>query len=231
MSTGAIIILIVAVVIVLAAAGWLVFERMRGARLRERFGPEYERALADGQSRRAAERELAARERRHRGYDIKPLPADVRMRYEQHWVVIQQRFVDDPTRSVFEADRLVSAVMAERGYPTDGYDQQLADLSVRHASVLDHYRSGHDIHERHTETPVSTEELREAVLHYRTLVRELLREEPEPEPEAPEPEAERAIEPAAESEPEPEDEREPEVERKPAAAERKPEVERTAAEA
>jgi hypothetical protein len=219
MSTGAIIILVVAVVIVLAAAGWLVFERMRSTKLRERFGPEYQRALADGQSRRAAERELAARERRHRGYDIKPLSADARMRYEQHWIVIQQRFVDDPTRSVFEADRLVATVMAERGYPTESYDQQVADLSVRHAAVLDHYRSGYDIHARHGETPVSTEELREAVLHYRELVRDLLADEPVPEPAAAEePEGKHVV--GSEPEPQPEPE-----------AESRPEVERTAAEA
>lgn len=220
MSTGAIIILVVAVVIVLAAAGWLVYERMRSTKLRERFGPEYERALADGQSRRAVERELASRQRRHRGYDIKPLSSDARMRYEQHWIVIQQRFVDDPTRSVLEADKLVAAVMAERGYPTEGYDQQLADLSVRHASVLDHYRDGHEIHARHAETPVSTEELREAVLHYRALVRDLLADEPAPEPQvADEPEDKHVIE--AEAEPE----------RRPDAESRRPEVERTAAEA
>lgn len=220
MSTGAIIILVVAVVIVAAAAGWLVFERMRSTRLRERFGPEYERAITDGQSRRAAERELAARERRHRGYDIKPLSAEARMRYEQRWIIIQQRFVDDPTRSVLEADKLVAAVMTERGYPTDGYDQQLADLSVRHAAVLDHYRDGHEIHARHAESPVSTEELREAVLHYRALVRDLLGDEPAPEPE---------VKQLAESEAEVE--LEVEHEREPVAAERKLEAERTAAEA
>jgi hypothetical protein len=225
MSTGAIIILVVAVVIVLAVAGWLMFERMRSTRLRERFGPEYDRAIADGQSRRAAERELASREKRHRGYDIKPLSAEARMRYEQQWTVIQQRFVDDPTRSVFEADSLVTAVMAERGYPTDGYEQQVADLSVRHGAVLDHYRSGYDIRARHAETPVSTEELREAVLHYRALVMDLLGDEPVPEPEAvEEPEPRRLLRSEPEADAEPEREREREVESR-------PQVERTAAEA
>jgi hypothetical protein len=188
MSTGAIIILVVAVVIVLALAGWLAFERFRSTRLRERFGPEYERALADGQSRRAAERALAEREKRHRRLDVKPLPRTVRMRYEQQWILIQQRFVDEPSKAVSDADNLVTVVMAERGYPTEGYEQQLSDLSVRHGPVLDHYRSAHDIQTRHEETPVSTEELREAILHYRTLVRDLLGEEPVAEPVAAEPE-------------------------------------------
>ena len=89
-------------------------------------------------------------------------------------MMIQEQFVDHPGRAVVEADRLVTVVMGERGYPTEGYQQQVSDLSVRHSSTLDHYRSAHDIKDRHEEAKASTEELREAMMHYRSLFQELV---------------------------------------------------------
>jgi len=174
MSTGAIIVLIVAIVVVLALGAWLVQTQLRSSRLRARFGSEYDRAIADGANRRVAERELTEREKRHRGYDIKPLSPTVRQRYEQQWTLVQQRFVDEPSDAVAEAERLVTIVMGERGYPTESYEQQAADLSVRHAGALEHYRGAHDIHTRHGDSPVSTEELREAMVHYRHMFAALI---------------------------------------------------------
>jgi hypothetical protein len=173
MSSGAIIGLIIAVIVV-ALVGWFVWNQLRRRQLRERFGPEYDRVLAEGDNRRDAERELAQREKRHSELDIKPLSSAERDRYAQQWLLIQEQFVDQPGTALDEADRLVTVVMGERGYPTEGYQQQVSDLSVRHASTLDHYRHAHDIKRRNEETRVSTEELREAMVHYRSLVEDLL---------------------------------------------------------
>lgn len=173
MSTGAIIGIIVAVVVV-GLAVWVGWTQYRRRQLRERFGPEYDRAIDSGESRRQAEHDLAEREKRHAQLDIKALSDADRDRYEQQWLEIQQRFVDRPGPAVAEADRLVTVVMGERGYPTEGYQQQLNDLSVRHATVLDHYREAHEIKSRNDESSASTEELREAMVHYRSLFEDLL---------------------------------------------------------
>jgi len=173
MSTGAIIGVVVAIVVVVALV-WLVWTQLRRRQLRDRFGPEYSKAVEDEGGRRAAERELLQREKRHSEYDIKPLDPAERERYGKQWVLIQEQFVDHPGSAVAEADRLVTIVMGECGYPTEGYQQQASDLSVRHASTLDHYRTAHDIKDRHEESRASTEELREAMVHYRSLFQDLL---------------------------------------------------------
>lgn len=173
MSTGAFIGLLVAIVVVAAIVVLIVKARQR-RHLREQFGSEYDRALEHGESRRAAERELAEREKRHAELDIKPLSDGERERHASQWALIQERFVDSPSSAVVEADRLVTVVMGERGYPTEGYQQQVTDLSVRHASTLDHYREAHEIKTRHDESEASTEELREAMVHYRSLFEDLL---------------------------------------------------------
>jgi hypothetical protein len=174
MSTGAIVILIIAVVVVLGLVGWLVSTMLRRRQLQQRFGPEYDRALADGKDRRAAERDLVERQKRHAKYDITPLSAAAKERYARQWSLIQEEFVDHPARAVTEADRLVTVVMGERGYPTEGYEQQLADLSVKHAATLEHYRAAHEVQTRHADSQVSTEELREAMVHYRSMFEDLL---------------------------------------------------------
>jgi hypothetical protein len=174
MSTGAIVAIIVLAVIVLAVVAWYVRTQVRRRQLRERFGPEYDRTLEDREDRRAAEQELAEREKRHEQLDIHPLSEPVRERYAQQWATIQTQFVDQPTEAVVEADRLVTVVMGARGYPTEGYEQQVADLSVRHATTLEHYRTAHDVRDRMDEHRASTEELREAMVHYRALFQDLL---------------------------------------------------------
>lgn len=174
MSTGMIIGVIAAVVVV-ALVVWLTVARLRRRQqLRDRFGPEYDKAVDDGQNRRAAERELGDREKRHEQLDIKPLSPTARDGYAQQWASIQVKFVDHPDVAVAEADRLVVVVMSERGYPTEDYQQQVTDLSVQHASTLEHYRSAHDIKSRHDQDQVSTEELRQAMVHYRSLFEDLL---------------------------------------------------------
>jgi len=174
MSTGVINILVVVVVIVAAAALWLARTQLRRRQLRERFGPEYDRAVNQSDDRRAAERELTDREKRHAEFEIQPLSDSERRRFSTEWTLIQERFVDHPGSAVAEADRLVTVVMGERGYPTEDYQQQAADLSVRHGSTVDHYRTAHDIKSRHDESRASTEDLRKAMVHYRSLFEELL---------------------------------------------------------
>lgn len=175
MSTVMTIVLIAAVVLAAGLLVWLGLTRLRRRQqLRDRFGPEYDKALDDGENRRTAERELSEREKRHEQLDITPLSPAAREGYAQQWTMVQARFVDRPDIAVAEADRLVVVVMGERGYPTEDYQQQVTDLSVQHAETLGHYRSAHDIKTRHDEGQVSTEELRKAMVHYRSLFEDLL---------------------------------------------------------
>jgi Tfp pilus assembly protein PilX len=172
MSTGAIIAIIVLILLVAAALiGLSAVNRRR--RLRARFGPEYDRAVSD-QGRRDAEAELAERERRVRQLDIRPLTPTARAQYTSEWTAVQEQFVDAPSAAVTGALSLVTAVMRDRGYPTEGFDQTVADLSVEHAATLDHYRAAHDISQRAVSGAASTEELRQAMIHYRALFADLL---------------------------------------------------------
>jgi hypothetical protein len=174
MSTGATIVIVVAAVVVLGLVAWIGWNQLRRQQLRRRFGPEYDRAIEDGQDRKAVERELLERQKRHEELDIRPLDPAVRDRYTQQWNQIQAQFVDDPHAAVAEADRLMAVVMRERGYPTEGYEQQAADLSVRHAAAVGHYRTAHDLISRNGNGRVSTEELREAMVHYRAVFEDLV---------------------------------------------------------
>ncbi|WP_046731419.1 hypothetical protein [Streptomyces humi] len=174
MSTGTLLAIVipVAVVVLLIAAGLFLFMRHRS--LRERYGPEYERTVEGADSRLAAERELSAREKRHDKLDIKPLPDRVRERYSRDWDNVQHEFVDRPEDAVHDADRLVTSLMHDRGYPTDNYDQQLKDLSVEHGRTLDHYRTAHEIDTLSVNHKATTEQLRSAMVHYRALFDDLL---------------------------------------------------------
>lgn len=174
MSTGVIVTLVIAAVVVLAAIAVVARLASRRKHLRDRFGPEYDRTVSSHQNRTSAERELDRREKRHQSFDLRPLPAPVRQRYAQQWALIQEHFVDRPDVAVADADRLVTELMAERGYPTGRFDQQLADLSVEHGRTLDHYRAAHETYERHTRSQVATEDLRAAMVHYRALFDDLL---------------------------------------------------------
>lgn len=174
MSTGATIVLIVAVVIVLGLVAWIGRAQLRSKQLRQRFGPEYDRAIEDGKDRRTVERELLERQKRHAQLDIRPLDPAARERYTQQWQQIQAKFVDDPHSAVEEADQLVTSVIRDRGYPTESHEQQLADLSVKHGPAVGHYRDAHDLIGRNGDGRVSTEELREALVHYRAMFDDLV---------------------------------------------------------
>jgi hypothetical protein len=171
MSTAATVILVVLLLAVLFAAGWFLGGMFRSRRLRSRFGSEYDRSLETAENRRAAERELTAREKRYAQLDLRPLSVAARARYIEQWARLQERFVDDPGDTVQDADELVHSVMRDRGYPTDGFEQQAADLSVEHGGVVGNYRDAYRIRGR---GDAGTEELRQAFVHYRTIFRELV---------------------------------------------------------
>ena len=173
MAIGAIVAIIV-VILIIAALLIAFVTSTRRRRLRNRFGPEYDRAVSEHDSRREAEADLAQRERRVQELDIRPLPATARAQYSSEWTAAQEQFVDAPQAAVTGAQTLVSAVLRDRGYPTDTYDQELADLSVEHAATLDHFRAAHDISLRAGAGTASTEDLRQAMIHYRALFAELL---------------------------------------------------------
>lgn len=175
-STQVVVIVIVVAVIAALVAVAVVASRRRA--LRERFGPEYDRVVAEQDSRSAAERELRERERRHAELELTPLSPESRARYAAAWEELQVRFVDSPAETVGEADELVSRLIAERGYPTGDFSDQIAHLSVEHARTLTHYRDAHEIRQRNERGEAGTEDLRQALVHYRALFADLLGEDP-----------------------------------------------------
>ncbi|HSC91812.1 MAG TPA: hypothetical protein VLB86_09190 [Gaiellaceae bacterium] len=174
MDTWVWIVIAVAVIVVLAAVAWYVVNERRRRELQEGFGPEYDRTVAEAPSRREAESELRERVARHEEFDIRPLSTEARDRYARSWESAQARFVDDPEAAIGEADELIQAVMRERGYPVDDFDQRSADLSVDYPHVVEHYREGHAIARRTIRGEGDTESLRQAMVHYRALFSELL---------------------------------------------------------
>jgi DNA-binding ferritin-like protein len=163
----------IAVVCILAATAWYVLARQRSERLRSRFGPEYDRALGESTSKREAEAELRAREERRAQFDIRPLSPAARERYVEQWQAVQAQFVDDPENAVSSADGLIRNVMADRGYPVDDFDQRAADLSVDHPAVVENYREANRL-TRASNDADRTENLRQAMRHYRALFEELV---------------------------------------------------------
>ncbi|MFD1937529.1 MULTISPECIES: hypothetical protein [Nonomuraea] len=168
---------IVVVVIAIAAVGYALLQQKRRTRLQDRFGPEYERTVAEHDNRREAEQELRSREQRVADLDIRPLAQDSRADYASRWIEVQERFVDAPGFAVTEADQLVTSVMGDRGYPTRDFDDKISTLSVGHAETLGHYRLAHEISGRAARKEASTEELRQAMVHYRVLFHELLHDD------------------------------------------------------
>ncbi|MFJ6198605.1 hypothetical protein [Micromonospora sp. NPDC092111] len=177
MSSTQIVLLVLVVLVVAVLVAVAVVANRRRA-LKSRFGPEYDRVVAEQDSRSAAERELRERERRHAELELTPLTPEARARYAAAWEELQVRFVDSPAETVGDADELVGRLIAERGYPTGEFADQVAQLSVDHARTLTHYRDAHDIRLRHERGEAGTEDLRQAVVHYRALFADLLGEEP-----------------------------------------------------
>jgi hypothetical protein len=170
-------VLLIALIIV--ALAWLIVQRKRSQRLKRRFGPEYDLTVSEFRSQSRAEAELMARENRVARLKIVPLaPADA-SRFSQAWNALQGRFIDSPKGVVTEADHLVRELMSKRGYPMGDFERMAADISVDHPTVVAAYRAAQTIAARDARGEADTEELRKAVIHYRTLFDELLGGAPE----------------------------------------------------
>ena len=170
------IVLVGAVILIIAVVVWLYARKRKSttADLRQKFGPEYERAVLTHGSERKAEAKLADREKRVEKLNIRDLDSMERERFSKRWEAVQSRFVDSPKGAVAEADDLVSSVMKARGYPLSDFDQRADDISVDHPRVMENYRSAHEIALRVGKEQASTEELRTAMIHYRGLFEELV---------------------------------------------------------
>lgn len=178
MDTSTVVTIAIAVVAVIVVAAILVFamRRQRTARLRSRFGPEYERTVEDVGDRHRAEHELHERQKRVSKFEIRPLSASERDHFIEAWRVIQAEFVDQPKQALAKADDLLTDVMRSRGYPVENFEQRSADLSVDHPSVVQHYRAGREIALLHRQGEADTEDLRQAMIHFRALFDELIGE-------------------------------------------------------
>jgi hypothetical protein len=166
-----------AVMLIAGIGTWFYVGKRRTERLRNQFGGgEYNRAIKEGGSRRQAEAALDERADRVEGLHIRPLAAGDRARFIDSWTKVQARFVDSPGGAITDADQLLGDVMSTRGYPMSNFEQRAADISVDHPLVLDNYRAAHQAALRQTRGQASTEDLRGAMLHYRTLFDELVQE-------------------------------------------------------
>lgn len=168
-----ILIIIAVVVIAVAVIAWAVIRKRRSEALQRRFGPEYERTVREhGPSK--AEAVLLQREKRVEKLNLRELAVDERERFITDWRTTQSRFVDDPKGAVTDADSLVTSLMQARGYPMSDFDQRAADISVDHPRVVDNYRAAREIALRHRRGEATTEDMRNAMIYYRSLFDELL---------------------------------------------------------
>ncbi len=183
------IIVAVALVAVLVIAGiliWVFSRRRHMAQLREHFGPEYDHTVEAMGDERKAIAELEERQKQVGALDIKPLSIVQRDRFLSQWRGIQTNFVDDPRQSIVSADQLIQEVMQVRGYPVTDFEQQAAVLSVHYPKVVSNYRAAHEIAEKNAQGQADTEELRQAMVYYRSLFEDLLETEgveDKPEPQ------------------------------------------------
>ncbi|WP_246329748.1 hypothetical protein [Geomonas limicola] len=157
---------------------YFALRQRRSEGLRRRFGPEYDRAVDETGNREKAETVLEQRRRRIERLNIRPLTRRDSARYSDEWHAIQTRFVDDPAGAITEADRLVGEVMSARGYPVTDFNQRTADISVDHPRVVENYRAAHAIAQRHAQGQANTEDLRQAMIHYRALFMDLIGDSP-----------------------------------------------------
>lgn len=170
------IIVIAGVLVILIVAGLLLAKRRRSERLQSQFGPEYERSVREMGDKAKAEAELQDRQKRVEKLDIRPLDRAQRQRFTTEWEEVQADFVDDPEQSIRGADILLQDVMTARGYPVKNFEQVAADISVGHPTVVQHFRTAHEIAVQHERGHADTEDLRKAMINYRELFDELVSE-------------------------------------------------------
>jgi hypothetical protein len=165
---------VIVALVVIAAISFLLARERRSKQLRQRFGPEYDRVLKKEGEVRRAEGVLQMRAKRHDKFSLRPLSESSRLDFAGRWKTVQSQFVDEPKGAVAQADLLVNEVMVARGYPMADFEQRAADISVDHPVVVENYRAAHAIAQRHSTGEASTEDLRKAMVHYRSLFEELL---------------------------------------------------------
>jgi hypothetical protein len=164
--------LLIGVVIALASAG-----RRRSKNLQQRFGPEYDRIVQETGSQKAAEAELEQRRKHVENLNIRPLTKIEHDRYLVDWTAVQSKFVDDPAQAIKDADRLIIEVMLVRNYPMARFEERAADISVNYPELVSNYRAAHEIAQHNEQQAADTEELRQAMVHYRSLFNQLLETE------------------------------------------------------
>lgn len=175
-DTTTITIVVVILLIVGGLLGMAFVRAQRSKRLKDRFGPEYEHAVDEIGDRRQAERELEERIAHVDALDIRPLTAEEVNRYALEWQATQREFVDEPLGSLQKADRLIREVMKAKGYPVEDFEQRTADISVNYPELVADYRGMHSIAIKEKDN-VDTEEIRQAMVHGRTLFENLLKQE------------------------------------------------------
>ena len=176
MNTTALIIIGAVIVVAIIIGAFFYMRRRRSELLRKDFGPEYKRAVDQYGDEAKAEAALAARKERVRKLELRALSGEEQKRFAEAWRRTQARFVDEPSGAVTEANDLVKDVMRARGYPVGDFEQRAADVSVDHAEVVTNYRAAYEIAERNRSGKATTEDLRQAMVHYRSLFEDLLAE-------------------------------------------------------
>jgi hypothetical protein len=161
-------------VLLVAVVAWQSMKQRRTKQLKSQFGPEYDRTVESAENKKKAEADLAARRERREQIQVRPLSSSARERYTTQWQTVQAQFVDSPEAAVSSADQLIQSVMADRGYPVDDFETRAADISVDHPQVVENYRQGHRLAERSANGNGSTEDLRQAMRHYRALFDDLV---------------------------------------------------------
>jgi hypothetical protein len=173
-STWVWILIAAAAVLIVAMVAWGMMKRKQTKQLQSQFGPEYDRTVEAADNKKTAESELAARRGRREQLDIRPLSSAARERYIEQWQIVQAQFVDNPSGAVASADQLIQSAMADRGYPVEDFETRAADVSVDHPDVVENYREGHRLAQKSADGDGSTEDLRQAMRHYRALFDDLV---------------------------------------------------------
>jgi uncharacterized protein YneF (UPF0154 family) len=177
-TTLIIIIVVVGVVIVGVILGLVFSRRNRSTQLHEKFGPEYDRTVQTMGGEKKAQTELNERQKHVGTLDIRPLSVSEHDRYLAEWTAVQSKFVDEPGQAIVDADRLIMEAMQIRGYPVSDFDQRAADISVNYPALVTNYRGAREIANKNKLGQANTEELRQAMIYYRSLFEELLKTEP-----------------------------------------------------
>jgi len=177
-NTTYIIILVVLVLVIIGVILGLVFaRRRRSEQLHDKFGPEYDHTVQTMGDEKKAQTELNERQKHVEALDIRPLSATERERYRADWTAVQSKFVDDPEQAIVDADRLIIEVMQLRAYPVSNFEQRAADISVNYPALVSNYRAAREIAIKNQQHQANTEELRQAMIYYRSLFEELLETE------------------------------------------------------